>query len=127
MNSTQLQLRKAKAIRRQQLEHAWRQRLAAGIIIGPITLRCEETDRNAFSQLLVLLTEAERFNQLPAAVPITDRTGGSHTLNVADLRATLLAYGSGYQSLWVQKVAIHAAIEQATTPAAAAAVPITFN
>jgi hypothetical protein len=127
MNATQIQLRKAKAIRRQQLEHEWKQRLAAGITIGSITLRCEEADRNAFSQLLVLLGEAERIDQLPAAVPIIDRIGTVHTLSVVDLRATLLGYGSAYQALWLQKVTFHAAIELATTPAAVSAVSITFT
>lgn len=130
MNQEQLlsiRLRSAKIARRRQLERAWEQRLADGIVVGQLTLRCGETDRNAFSQLLVMLAEAERLGQLPPAVPVTDRAGHVHTLPVPDLRAMLLAYGATYQSLWVQKVQTHAAIEQAATTEDAAAIDITFN
>lgn len=130
MNPTrlqQMQLRAAKIARRRHLESAWQQRLASGISIGALTLRCEETDRNAFSQLLVMLGEAERIDQLPAEVPITDKAGQVHTLPVPDLRALLLAYGAAYQALWVRKAQTHAAIEQAATVDDVNAVSIDFN
>lgn len=129
MNQEQLvnlRLRSAKIGRRRQLESAWEQRLASGVTVGQLTLRCGDSDRNAFSQLLVMLAEAERLGQLPPAVPVTDRAGQVHTLPVSDLRSLLLAYGATYQSLWVQKVQTHAAIEQAATPEDVAAIPIIF-
>ncbi len=110
-----LALRNARIARRRLLESTWKRRLTQGITVGLRTLRCEESDRNAFSQLLVMLAEAERLGQLPTTIPITDRTGQIHLLSVPDLRLLLLAYGNTYQSLWTQKAQYHAAIEQAET------------
>ena len=121
-----LQLRTARIARRRQLEAAWQHRLSAGIALGAVTLRCGESDRNAFSQLLVMLAEAERLGPLPAGVPVTDRAGQLHTFAVPDLRALLLAYGAAYQSLWIRKAQIHSAIEQAASPEAVGAIDITF-
>ena len=121
-----LQLRTAKIVRRRILESSWKQRLARGITVGERTLRCEETDRNAFSQLLVMLAEAERLGQLPATIPVTDHSGQIHMLSVPDLRLLLLAYGSAYQSLWSQKAQLHAAIEQAETVEAVNQISINF-
>ena len=120
-------LRTARMARRRALESAWRNRLSQGITVGGLTLRCEESDRNAFSQLLVMLAEAERLGQLPPQVPVADRTNAVHTLPVGDLRALLVAYGAAYQAMWVQKVATHNAIEAAGTVDAAAAVAIPWN
>ena len=120
-------LRTARMARRRALESAWRNRLAQGIAVGGLVLRCEESDRNAFSQLLVMLAEAERLGQLPTLVPVADRANAIHTLPVADLRALLVAYGAAYQSLWLEKVAAHNAIEAAGTVDAVAAVAIPWN
>ena len=114
-NNNNLALRIARITRRSLLESTWKKRLAQGITVGARTLRCEESDRNAFSQLLVMLAEAERLGQLPTTIPITDRSGQIHMLSVPDLRLLLLAYGNAYQSLWTQKAQYHAAIEQAET------------
>jgi hypothetical protein len=114
-NNHNLALRIARIARRSLLESTWKKRLAQGITVGERTLRCEESDRNAFSQLLVMLAEAERLGQLPATIPITDHTGQIHLLSVPDLRLLLLAYGNTYQSLWTQKAQLHAAIEEAET------------
>ena len=130
MNQTHLQylqLRSTKVARRQQLESTWEKRLAQGITASGLTLRCDETDRNAFSQLLVMLAEAERLDQLPASVPVTDRSGQIHMKSVAELRGLLLAYGNAYQSLWVQKAQLHAAIEQAESVEALNAININFT
>jgi hypothetical protein len=110
-----LALRNARIARRRLLESTWKRRLAHGITVGERTLRCEESDRNAFSQLLVMLSEAERLEQLPTSIPITDRSGQIHMLSVPDLRGLLLAYGNAYQSLWAQKAQYHTAIEQVET------------
>ena len=125
-NNNNLALRNAQIARRRLLESSWKQRLAQGITVGERTLRCEESDRNAFSQLLVMLAEAERLGQLPASITITDRTGQIHMLNVPDLRLLLLAYGNTYQSLWAQKAQYHAAIEQAETIEAVNQISIIF-
>lgn len=129
MNQNQLQdlaLRSTKVARRQQLESTWVKRLTQGITVGSLTLRCQESDRNAFSQLLVMLAEAERLEQLPASVPVTDRSGQIHMKPVVELRGLLLAYGNAYQSLWVQKAQYHAAIEQATSLEVLHAISIHF-
>jgi hypothetical protein len=110
-----LALRNARIARRRLLESTWNRRLTHGITVGERTLRCEESDRNAFSQLLVMLAEAERLGQLTTTIPITDYAGQIHMLSVPDLRLLLLAYGNAYQSLWTQKAQYHAAIEQAET------------
>jgi hypothetical protein len=110
-----LALRNARIARRRLLVSTWNRRLAHGITVGERTLRCEESDRNAFSQLLVMLAEAERLGQLTTTIPITDYAGQIHMLSVPDLRLLLLAYGNAYQSLWTQKAQYHAAIEQAET------------
>ena len=122
-----LEIRKANFARRQLLESTWKQRMAQGITVGSLTLRCDEIDRNAFSQLLVMIAEAERLEQLPALVPVTDRSGQIHMKTVAELRGLLLAYGSAYQSLWVQKAQLHAAIEQAASVEALNAITINFT
>ena len=121
-----LALRNARIARRRLLESTWNRRLNHGITVGVRTLRCEESDRNAFSQLLVMLAEAERLGQLPASIPITDRTGQIHLLSVPDLRLLLLAYGNAYQSLWTQKAQYHAAIEQAETVEAVNQISMNF-
>jgi hypothetical protein len=127
-NPTQyLEIRKANFARRQLLESTWKQRMAQGITVGGLTLRCDEIDRNAFSQLLVMIAEAERLEQLPALVPVTDRSGQIHMKSVEDLRILLLAYGNAYQSLWVQKAQFHAAIEQAASVEALNAITINFT
>ena len=127
-NPTQyLEIRKANFARRQLLESTWKQRMAQGITVGSLTLRCDETDRSSFSQLLVMLAEAERLEQLPQTVPITDRGGNIHMKTVAELRGLLLAYGSAYQSLWVQKAQLHAAIEQAESAESLNAININFT
>jgi hypothetical protein len=121
-----LRLRTARIASRRQLEAVWQHRLAVGLSVGGLTLRCGESDRSAFSQLLVMLAEAERLGPLPATVPVTDRTGQIHDFSVPDLRALLVTYGSAYQSLWIRKAQIHAAIEQAASPEAVGAIEITF-
>jgi hypothetical protein len=121
-----LALRNARIARRRLLESTWNRRLTHGITVGERTLRCEESDRNAFSQLLVMLAEAERLGQLPTTIPITDHAGQIHMLSVPDLRGLLLAYGNVYQSLWSQKAQYHAAIEQAETVEAVNQISINF-
>jgi hypothetical protein len=121
-----LALRNARIARRRLLESTWNRRLTHGITVGERTLRCEESDRNAFSQLLVMLAEAERLGQLPTTIPITDYAGQIHMLSVPELRLLLLAYGNAYQSLWRQKAQYHAAIEQAETIEAVNQISINF-
>jgi hypothetical protein len=121
-----LALRNARIARRRLLESTWKRRLTHGITVGVRTLRCEESDRNAFSQLLVMLAEAERLGQLPTTIPITDYAGQIHQFSVPDLRLLLLAYGNAYQSLWTQKAQYHAAIEQAETIEAVNQISINF-
>ena len=125
-NNNNLALRNARIARRRLLKSTWNRRLNHGITVGARRLRCEESDRNAFSQLLIMLAEAERLGQLPTTIPITDRSGQIHMLSVPDLRLMLLAYGNAYQSMWTQKAQLHAAIEQAETVEAVNQISINF-
>jgi hypothetical protein len=121
-----LALRNARIARRRLLESTWNRRLAHGITVGERTLRCEESDRNAFSQLLVMLAEADRLGQLPTTIPITDYAGQIQQFSVPELRLLLLAYGNAYQSLWRHKAQYHEAIEQAETIEAVNQISINF-
>jgi hypothetical protein len=70
-----------------------------------ITLGAYDVDRAAFSQLLVLLREAQELSADQTAFanssyPITDINGVSHIMSVNELRNILVTYGMMYQSIW---------------------------
>jgi|694.fasta_scaffold00486_9 hypothetical protein len=70
-----------------------------------ITLGVTDSDRAAFSQLLVLLREAQELSTDKEAFansvyPITDVKGASHIVTVTELRNILVTYGMMYQSIW---------------------------
>jgi hypothetical protein len=70
-----------------------------------ITLGATDSDRAAFSQLLVLLREAQQLSTDQTAFanssyPITDINGVPHIVTVNELRNILVTYGMMYQSIW---------------------------
>ena len=85
----------------------WTERVG-GITVNGIRLASAGKDRSIFSQMLVLLREAEdmqpdeasktAFRQSPQT--IVDADGQSHTMTVTDVRALLVLYGSAYRDLW---------------------------
>lgn len=70
-----------------------------------ITLGASDIDRAAFSQLLILLREAQELSADQTAFanssyPITDINGAAHVVTVNELRNILVTYGMMYQSIW---------------------------
>jgi hypothetical protein len=57
-----------------------------------------ESDRNAFTQLLVLLREANAPDAME--VDVADTNGVLHKVSVAQLRPMLINYGLYYQGIW---------------------------
>lgn len=109
-----------------RIEGAFAARIRQGITVGGVTLRAADTDRAAFTQLLTLLSEAERLGMLPPTTTIADRDGATHTLPTAQVRARLVQYGGIYQSLWLRKLNLENAVKNAADDTARAAIPITF-
>lgn len=110
-----------------RIEGTFAARIRRGITIGDITLRAAESDRTAFTQLLTMLNEAERLDMLPPTTTIADKSGATHELPTAQVRALLVQYGGVYQSLWLQRVELENAVKSAADAAARAAIPIIFN
>jgi hypothetical protein len=81
----------------------YQQKVEAGAQIGEIKLKMDDTDRFLFTQLLLLLNEAERFGQLPEDTSITDYNGQVLTLPTLEVRMLLVQLGLIYQSVWVRK------------------------
>lgn len=98
-----------------QVEQVWNDLVQNGIQVSSYTLRCAESDRNAFAQLLIMLNEAERVNSLPSTVPIIDASDTVHNLSVANARLLLVSYGLNYQNMWTTKVNTISLINNATT------------
>ncbi len=109
-----------------RIEGAFAARIRQGITVGGVTLRAADTDRAAFTQLLTLLSEAERLGMLPPTTTIADRDGAPHALPTAQVRARLVQYGGIYQSLWLRKLNLQNAVKDAADDTARAAIPITF-
>lgn len=109
-----------------RIEGAFAARIRQGITVGGVTLRAADTDRAAFTQLLTLLSEAERLGMLPPTTTIADRDGAPHALPTAQVRARLVQYGGIYQSLWLRKLNLQNAVKEAADDTARAAIPITF-
>lgn len=108
------------------IESNFANRLREGAEIGDIKIKIEDSDRAAFAQLALFLSELERVNQLPATVNIVDFDGVMHTLPAEDVRNLIIQMGVLYQTLWNRKVELIALITN--TPAAdRPSVDISFN
>lgn len=111
-----------RAKRLREIQSAFDAEITRGITVGDLTLRAGESDRSAFSQLLVMLSEAERIGQLPGVVSIADAQGVPHVLPVCDVRRALVSYGAQYHALWSSFVTAKNKITAASTPEEIAAV-----
>lgn len=100
----------------------FRKSISSGIVVGGITLRAGDADRNAFSQLLVMLAEAERAGALPETTTLADMAGALHIMPTNAARLLLLSYGSQYQSLWTARGQRVSSINAATTAEALSAI-----
>lgn len=81
--------------------------IARGVTVGGITLAAGDLDRQRFSELAVLLREAQLLPGSPITdetpQPITDIDGTPHTVTVGQLRAMLVQYGLAIQTAWVTR------------------------
>jgi len=77
--------------------------------VGGLTLRAEDTDRALFTQLLVMLNEAERFGMLPETTAISDNDGALHELPTNTVRQILVGYGAALQTEWIAAAKLTAA------------------
>lgn len=68
------------------------------------TLGLQESDRNAFSQMLVLVKEALDLNMINDSTPqtIADTSGNKHTISTLRFRQLMVEYGFYYKNLWNQ-------------------------
>lgn len=113
---------KMKAAKLAAAEAQYAKELADGITVNGITLAAQESDRNAFNQLITLLATAEGL--LPEEQreafratdqTIADKSGTTHTMTVTQVRQLVVAYGMAIQQGWVTFVARRAAVNAATT------------
>lgn len=74
----------------------------AGYTVEPegFTLGLQESDRNAFTQLLTLVRLAEEMNVATESYQIRDKSGQNQTLTRERLKQVLLAYGAYYAGLY---------------------------
>jgi hypothetical protein len=64
-----------------EIENNYQARVDAGAVIGDVHLKMADSDRSAFTQLLTLLNEAERFGQLPTETTISDYNSNTITFD----------------------------------------------
>lgn len=74
--------------------------LQEGYFVEPegFTLALQESDQNAFTRLLTLLSIANADNELETS--IADKDGVLHTVTYGRLKEILTGYGVYYQQLW---------------------------
>jgi len=82
--------------------------ISQGYTVQPenFTLGLQESDRNAFAQMLVLVKEALDLNMINNDTPqtIADANSNKHTISTLRFRQLMVEYGFYYQSLWNQIV-----------------------
>jgi hypothetical protein len=80
--------------------------ISQGYTVQPenFTLGLQESDRNAFSQMLVLVKEALDLNMINDDTPqtIADISGNKHTISTLRFRQLMVEYGLYYKNLWNQ-------------------------
>lgn len=78
--------------------------IAAGYDVDPegFTLGLEDSDRNAFTQMLTLVQEAKALGLIDDTTPqtITDNTGTKQTVTTLRFRQIMVGYGFYYKTLW---------------------------
>ena len=65
-------------------------------------LGLRDADRNAFTQMLVLVNTAKEKGIITDATPqvIADMDGKAHTVTTGQFTSLMLAYGAHYKALW---------------------------
>ena len=96
-----------------EIENNYQARVDAGAVMGDVHLKMADSDRSAFTQLLTLLNEAERFGQLPTETTISDYNSNTITLPTMQLRLLIIQYGLIYQSIWSKRVQLTKLVEAA--------------
>ena len=96
-----------------EIENNYQARVDAGAAMGDVHLKMADSDRSAFTQLLTLLNEAERFGQLPTETTISDYNSNPITLPTAQIRLLVVQYGLVYQSIWTKKMQLIKLVEAA--------------
>jgi len=80
--------------------------ISQGYTVQPenFTLGLQESDRNAFSQMLSLVKEALDLNMISNDTPqtIADTSETKHTISTLRFRQLMVEYGFYYKSLWDQ-------------------------
>ena len=80
--------------------------ISQGYTVQPenFILGLQESDRNAFSQMLVLVKEALDLNMINDDTPqtIADISGNKHTISTLRFRQLMVEYGLYYKNLWNQ-------------------------
>jgi hypothetical protein len=78
--------------------------IEGGFLVQPegFTLALNDTDRIAFSQLLVLVKEALELGLISNDSPqiISDKNGQKHEISTLRFRQIMVAYGFYYKSIW---------------------------
>jgi hypothetical protein len=115
LSSRPLPLHVLKNRKQAKWQSEFSKRIAAGITIEDITLRADESDRSAFSQLLVLLRESEIAGMSPETVQIADLTGSLHTVSIDAARRLLIAYGDQYHQIWASYMTFKKRIADASS------------
>jgi hypothetical protein len=110
-----------------EIDFNFQTRVEAGAQIGEIKLKMTDSDRFAFTQLLALLNEAERFGQLPPTTTITDYDENPVTLDTNQIRLLIIQLGILYQSVWSRKVALTAQVKAAETDEDRLSIDLSFS
>jgi hypothetical protein len=76
----------------------------AGFLVSPenFYLGLQDEDRNAFTQMMVLLREALEMGLITLQTPqtIKDKEGNTHTITTERFQQIIISYGFYYKTLW---------------------------
>lgn len=82
--------------------------ISQGYTVQPenFVLGLQESDRNAFAQMLMLIKEALDLNMINDTTPqmIADTSGNKHTISTLRFRQIMVDYGFYYKNLWNQMI-----------------------
>lgn len=120
--TSEQQLAMAKTAKMASLQNLYEKSINKGITIDGVTLAAKDSDKQAFSQLIVHLRETEE--SLPedqraafqaSNIGITDLQGAFKPMTVAQVRTTLIAYGAQAFALWTNLAMKTNAVRAAAT------------
>ena len=90
-----------------QKEKEFQTKIAEGYLIpnSSVILKMDDSARQSWSQLLVLINESIALGQMTESTPITilDINNVPHTYTVAELRPILTGLGMYYYQLWTER------------------------